>query len=782
METPDRKPPVPRPPISPWSLLTAVVLLVLLLVICKARYAPPAVVAGAAGESAFSGERAASLLAELLPDDTPHPLGSAADAAVRDRIVANLTASGYSPEVQDTDVCAPSGVCARVQNVVARLAGREPGAAVLVAAHYDSVEAGPGASDDGSGVVAVLEVARILKAAPPPRHDVIFLVDEGEEAGLLGAQAFMEQHPAASDVKAVVNLDARGTSGASLMYETSPGNGGLIPMLGGLRRPITSSVFYTIYQRLPNDSDFTVFKAHGVQGFNFAFIGDPAHYHTRLDNVANADHRTLQHQGENALAAVRALAESDLSRPRSPDRVFFDLLALHVFSWPQGVTLPLAGVALLLVLIAMVLAARRGGAGAGGIALGVVLWIATVAVAALLAFGLAAALRLGGRPPAGWIGRPGATVTAYWFAALFPAGLFAALLWRRAGFWGMWSGVWLVWALGGLALAILAPGVSYLLLAPALLAGVVGLLLALRGSPFAFGYELAAFLPAALAACLLFPFALLFYEAMGVGALFVVTLVVALVTTTVAPLLGGGLRWAVAAVAFFVLIASAIASFLGPVYTADTPRAVNLLFFQQGDAAEGKWIATAARLPPPLAQAAAFGKSLEAPFPWAPEQRRYLVAPAPDSGALPPGFLFESRTVEGGKRHFAVRLTSSRGARILRLYLPDALGVESIEVEGQHAPGPLPGGYRPLPGWRVVSYMTTPEVGVRMELTMSAQGTGEAFVADQTPGLPPGGEALDQARGATMTAISQGDATIMAQSVSFAPAPPADGGAPPAPR
>ena len=65
-----------------------------------------------------------------------------------------------------------------VSNVLARFAGREPGKSVLMMAHYDSVPAGPGASDDLSGVATLLEVARVLKAGPPLRHGVLFLLDE----------------------------------------------------------------------------------------------------------------------------------------------------------------------------------------------------------------------------------------------------------------------------------------------------------------------------------------------------------------------------------------------------------------------------------------------------------------------------------------------------------------------------------------------------------------------------------------------------------------------------
>ena len=52
-------------------------------------------------------------------------------------------------------------------------------------------------------------------------------------------------------------------------------------------RPSTSSLFYEVYEHLPNDTDLTVFKRLGLAGINFAAIGHVVHYHTPLDNLEN---------------------------------------------------------------------------------------------------------------------------------------------------------------------------------------------------------------------------------------------------------------------------------------------------------------------------------------------------------------------------------------------------------------------------------------------------------------------------------------------------------------
>src|SRR5207249_5261569 len=98
-----------------------------------------------------------------------------------------------------------------VQNIMARLPGREPGGSdVLLMAHYDGVEAGPAAADDGAGSAAILETLRALRAGPPLAHDVVALFTDGEEAGLLGAAAFVREHPWAKDVGIALNFEARG--------------------------------------------------------------------------------------------------------------------------------------------------------------------------------------------------------------------------------------------------------------------------------------------------------------------------------------------------------------------------------------------------------------------------------------------------------------------------------------------------------------------------------------------------------------------------------------------
>ena len=101
-------------------------------------------------------------------------------------------------------------------HVVARIDGtdtalrREP---VLVAAHYDGVgdDPGglrlPGASDNASGVAVVLEVARVLAAARPPRRPIVVAALDGEEVDALGSKEYAEALARSGERPDVLNLD-----------------------------------------------------------------------------------------------------------------------------------------------------------------------------------------------------------------------------------------------------------------------------------------------------------------------------------------------------------------------------------------------------------------------------------------------------------------------------------------------------------------------------------------------------------------------------------------------
>lgn len=293
---------------------------------CALREGIPDPLPASAAQDIFSAERALVHLRTFA--NAPHPIGSSEHDRVRDYLLAQLTALGLTPEVQHaTGITARYEVAGTVENIVARLKGSSGATdAVALVAHYDSVAAGPGAGDDGAGVAALLETLRALRVGPPLRNDVIFLITDGEEDGLLGASAFVTEHPWAKDVRVVANFEARGNAGASQMFETSAGNGRLVQLFAqAAPHPNGSSLTYEIYKHMPNDTDMTVFKKAGAAGLNFAFIGHWEAYHSPLDNPQMLDRGSLQQHGETALALARILGNADLGQLQERDAVYFSL-------------------------------------------------------------------------------------------------------------------------------------------------------------------------------------------------------------------------------------------------------------------------------------------------------------------------------------------------------------------------------------------------------------------------------------------------------------------------
>jgi len=89
-----------------------------------------------------------------------------------------------------------SGKPVEVYNTVAEIAGTEkPDEVVIVGGHLDSWDLGTGATDNGTGSMAVLEAARALqKLGVKPKRTIRFVLFTGEEQGLNGSKAYVKAH------------------------------------------------------------------------------------------------------------------------------------------------------------------------------------------------------------------------------------------------------------------------------------------------------------------------------------------------------------------------------------------------------------------------------------------------------------------------------------------------------------------------------------------------------------------------------------------------------------
>ncbi|MEY2667373.1 MAG: hypothetical protein RJA59_11, partial [Pseudomonadota bacterium] len=747
-------------PVHGRALSAGLLLLAPLLAATWLGLEPPAPLPSSAPAGAFSAGRAMAQLRRLLDaagDGVPRPAGSDANERVRERVVAAFRELGLEPRVERSTVCNRYLTCTPVGNVVARVPGRAAGPAVLVSAHLDSVPAGPGAADDGSGVGIVLELARLL-VAEPAAADVILLVDDAEESGLGGAEAFLGD-PAAREVGAVVILEARGTGGPSLLFETTGSSARIASRFAeGARRPLGSSLFSTIYGLLPNDTNLTVLRRLGVPGANLAFIDGAVRYHTPRDDLAHLDPRSVQQQGENALALVRGLAE-----PGGGDgeAVWFDLLGRWVVRFPESWALPLALASLLLAGIGAAAEVRRRRTTFGRIALGASLFFVSVGVAGALGWGAGQALGLHPilRP---WIAHPGPLVACFLLAGV-AGGLSASLLaGGRGGPEGLRAGIRLSLAAGAVALAATLPGASFLLLVPALVAGAGGVLAGPDGRGGA-GVDLAT---VAAAGLVLLPPAWLLHPALGHAAGPAIAALVAITTLPLAPLAASlpfRARARAASVPLGVAAAALAAAVTLPVADADAPERLVVYFHQDEEGARILASSDLGRLPPEVRAVAPFSPTAEVRLGWGTLRPSFeakaarLPAPGPEVEGL------EAR-LEGDSLHFRARLRSPRGAREIQVAVPPEVTIRSFQADGIPVPAPVSKLARWYGGWRVYRLSPGPD-GVRVEGTARGPGPLELVVADQSPGLPPEAAAVAAARPPWVVTQQEGDVTLFTRRV-----------------
>jgi hypothetical protein len=515
-----------RAPVErPRRLLGLVVVLVLLALTAISVLAlrPPTAVGADAPAQDFSAERAFAHVQRIAAK--AHVAGSEANDRVVDYLEQTLAGMGLSTRVQNAvgSYQSKSGTAemARVRNVVAVLPGSDSTGRIVLMAHHDSVQAGPGASDDGAGVSAILESVRALTAGQPLRNDVVVVLTDAEEACLCGAEAFASRHPLAAEGGVVLNLEARGTTGPPIMFETSPGNERLAEAYAvAAPHPVATSFAVEVYRRLPRDTDFSAMLRDGDwTGLNSAWIDGAAAYHTPQDTPGRMDRASLQAHGDNALALVRELGDRELAplaEPAAQDATYFPVLD-RLVRYPGSLVWPLAIASLVAVALLALVARARGETSLPRTLGAVVLTVLPLALAPLAVQALWWLL-VAVRPDYGsmvdpW--RPGPYRLAAVALVTTVVLLWYALLRTRVGAVALWTGA-LVWlAVLAAVLAEYTPGGSYLTTWPALGGAVVGLVAV--ATPNRVVRAVAAVVAGGVAAVVLAPTVVLFFPALGLS-------------------------------------------------------------------------------------------------------------------------------------------------------------------------------------------------------------------------------------------------------------------------
>ena len=460
---------------SAWVGIAGLVALLLIGIASVLAMAPTAPAGHDAPAEAFSAARAMTHISAIADD--PRPVGSAQHDEARAYLFDELGSLGWRTEVQESVGMFDFGAdgtqpIAAVANVIATKPGTASTGTVLLTAHYDTVAGSPGAGDDGMGVGVLLETARALNTAGAPRNTVMILLTDAEEAGLLGAEAFVRERAKELGTTVVLNHEARGAGGAPMTFRMSSPNSELLEVLAAAPGASADSSSEAAFEALPNDTDFTPFEQAGLHGYDTAITADGAYYHSPIDDPAHLSAASLQQMGDTTLDLTHELAGMDLAAIRVGGEEIVTTLPWGLLWYPQSLEIPLAIGVLVLTAVLVWVLRRRGALTLPRVALS-----AAASVVLLVAAGAASyavwrlALLIDPAQASAVVGEPYRPVL--YRLAMLLAGLAVvlslfALVRRRLGAVGLAVGMLVVLALAGVLLAFTLPGLSGSVVQPAL--------------------------------------------------------------------------------------------------------------------------------------------------------------------------------------------------------------------------------------------------------------------------------------------------------------------------
>lgn len=255
-----------------------------------------------------------------------------------------------------------------LENVIVHIPANAPektGQAVMTMAHFDSVATGQGAADDAMACGTMLEAIRYyldrMEKGYTISNDLVFCFVNGEEYGLLGSEAFMDEFDGFDNlierINFAINLEARGTSGTQIMFETAERNYETVKLFCDVNNNLfTCSIATMIYGMMPNGTDFSNYKEF-YQGVNMANIGEGENYHTQNDNPDNIRESCLTQQAQivNKLLDKLGSYDLDLLYEAEENAIFFSYLNIGDVVYNHGASVVLAVIGIVLVVINVVL-------------------------------------------------------------------------------------------------------------------------------------------------------------------------------------------------------------------------------------------------------------------------------------------------------------------------------------------------------------------------------------------------------------------------------------------
>jgi len=751
---------------STWALFTALSL-VLIFAASSFSMKEPDIVAESSSQ--FSAQSTMQRLSEILPGkDQSHPVNSKANEEFRANIISQLQDLGLEAEIQSAMSCSNGRRtlrCAKVNNIISQISGSNPSQTILLVAHYDSVPAGPGAADAGHAVAIILETLELLQQKPF-KNDLVVLINEGEEAGLLGAEAFMKEHPLAKTIDVVINMEARGNQGKSLLFETGENNYRLMKLFQQTaKNPSSNSLAYEIYKLLPNDTDLTVFKRHGITGVNFAFQGRVNHYHTPMDNIENLSPGSVQDQGDNVYAMLTSLLNVDLNSLPEGNAVYTDILSSFMIVWPDYLTLPLIFFAAFLMALVCWQLLNSKNITANQLAVSLPFAFSIVAVSALSCWLLLLIVQSISDQSQPWLSQPIPMRVAIWLFPFATGILFAGLYRDKLGFWGLVQAA----ALLLLFLSILAnyyfPGLSYLTLLPLLTLGILLSVIFITGKiSNQLLINTALLLSTLISAVLVFPTLLLLEDAMGFSIAPIFGLLSSLVIILAIPLITFAHPTLIKFLTRSLLILSLVGVAIGTLqkaFTSRSPQHINFEYLQQEDEATIQTL-TRQHLPKNIIAESAFSNTVKISRPWS--MAEYPSIKTDSANLAKPELEVLSIAHDDQGWQLKVRYTSARETDKFLIYLKDEARLQQISFDGSssnfHIPVAFDSQYLACVGRDCNGQIFT--------LTGTGNEPLKLGLVDTSYGLPQSLHYLYQTRGNKAQPAQDGDVSLVHTNIEIA--------------
>ncbi|KAI5303887.1 hypothetical protein KEM56_007083 [Ascosphaera pollenicola] len=183
---------------------------------------------------------------------------------------------------------------------------------VLVNAHYDSVSTGYGATDDGVGVVTLLQLLKYFTTpGHHPRKGLVLLFNNGEEDYLNGANVFT-QHPLSQFGHSFVNLEGAGAGGRAVLFRSTDTE--VTKFYKSAPHPYGSVIGNDGFKQdlIRSETDYAVFApVLGLRGLDIAFLSPRSRYHTHQDDAKHTSPNSVWHMVSTAVKTTEALTSYD---------------------------------------------------------------------------------------------------------------------------------------------------------------------------------------------------------------------------------------------------------------------------------------------------------------------------------------------------------------------------------------------------------------------------------------------------------------------------------------